>query len=327
MRRALTLAAHGREGASPNPMVGCVICSADGRIIGEGWHRRCGQGHAEVNAVASIADADLGLIPDATVYVTLEPCSHWGKTPPCAKMLIERGFRHIVVATVDPFAKVSGRGISMLREAGAEVITGVLEDEARRLNAKFFTAHTSQRPWITLKWARSADGFIDHRRNEGEAAAHFSTPMSAVAVHRLRASHDAIAVGPATLHADRPRLNLRLWPGRDPKRLVVSERPGFQAEGFDIIDLSQQSLADAMHCLYQQGITSLLVEGGTHTLQLFIDSGLWDMAREEVAPWELGERGSVRAPILDAEPSDCELFDQNMVYYYSNNALADVKNL
>ena len=158
MRRALQLARQGAGHTSPNPMVGAVIVAPDGTIIGEGWHRKCGEAHAEVNALASVAD--VRLLKDCTIYVTLEPCSHYGKTPPCASLLIERGIQHVVVGCLDPFEKVSGRGVAMLRDAGIEVEVGVLEQECRELNKRFMTAHTAGRPWVQLKWAQTADGYI-----------------------------------------------------------------------------------------------------------------------------------------------------------------------
>lgn len=151
MRRAIALAENGKGFASPNPMVGAVIAAPGGRIIGEGWHRRCGEGHAEVNAVASVRDCDRRLLGESTMFVTLEPCSHYGKTPPCAELIIRTGIPRVVVATTDPFEKVAGRGIAMLRAAGIDVVTGVLEKESRELNRRFFTAHTLRRPFITLK--------------------------------------------------------------------------------------------------------------------------------------------------------------------------------
>ena len=161
MRRALRLAANGRGFTAPNPMVGAVIVAAGGKVIGEGWHRRCGEGHAEVNAVASVRESDRHLLADSTMYVTLEPCSHYGKTPPCSRLIVETGIPRVVVGAGDPNPKVNGRGIAMIRESGAEVVTGVLADESIALNRVFFTAQTLHRPYITLKWAQSADGFID----------------------------------------------------------------------------------------------------------------------------------------------------------------------
>ncbi len=330
MRRALELAARGRGSASPNPMVGAVIVAPDGRIIGEGWHRRCGQAHAEVNAVNSITATDRKLLPLSTIYVTLEPCAHYGKTPPCATMLVREGIRRVIIASVDPFAKVDGRGIAILRESGAEVVSGVLNEEARRLNAKFFTAHTHHRPWITLKWAQSADGWLDYRRQPDENPALFSTPLSAVAVHRLRASHDAIAVGARTLFADHPKLTLRLWPGKNPQRIIFDTHGTLiLPEGFDalVADLSRKSLLQSLNELYSRGISSLLVEGGARTLEMFISSGIWDAARVETSTALLGDKGRARAPEIGHKTLGIEHFDQNMVRYYFNNPLADVKNL
>ena len=213
MRRALELARHGELDASPNPMVGAVIVAPDGRIIGEGWHRRHGEGHAEVNAVASVADPSM--LRDATMYVTLEPCSHYGKTPPCASLIIEKGIPRVVVGCLDPFEKVSGRGVNMLREAGVEVVTGCMEAECVALNRKFMTAHRLRRPYITLKWAESADGYID---------GHISTPVTSMLVHKLRATHDAILVGSGTVLADRPRLDTRYFVGRSPLRVILDRR-------------------------------------------------------------------------------------------------------
>ena len=161
MRRCLQLASNGRQNAKPNPMVGAVIVAADGRIIGEGYHVRCGEGHAEVNAFASVRPEDEPLLKDATIYVSLEPCSHYGKTPPCADLIVRKGVKRCVVGCVDPFAKVHGRGIQKLRDAGIEVTVGVLEEECRRLNRRFITFNEKRRPFVTLKWAQTADGYMD----------------------------------------------------------------------------------------------------------------------------------------------------------------------
>ncbi|MDE6207235.1 MAG: bifunctional diaminohydroxyphosphoribosylaminopyrimidine deaminase/5-amino-6-(5-phosphoribosylamino)uracil reductase RibD, partial [Muribaculaceae bacterium] len=185
MRRALQLAAAGKGHVAPNPMVGAVIVAPDGRVIGEGWHRHYGTPHAEVNAVASVADNDRHLLPQSTIYVTLEPCSHYGKTPPCAKLLIETGFRRVVSATVDPNPLVAGRGLKMLADAGIQTEVGLLGDESRRLNKVFFTAHTHHRPFITLKWAQSADGYLATQipsRSDSEAPQ--STPESMLVFER-----------------------------------------------------------------------------------------------------------------------------------------------
>lgn len=291
MRRALELAAHGELDASPNPMVGAVIVDASGRIIGEGWHRRCGEGHAEVNAVASVADQEA--LKDSTMYVTLEPCSHYGKTPPCAELIVRTGIPRVVIGTLDPFAKVSGRGVARLREAGVEVEVGMLEKECQELNRKFMTAHRCRRPYVTLKWAQSADGFID---------GHISTPLNSMLVHKLRATHDAILVGSGTALADNPALDTRLYAGKSPVKVVLDRRGRVGndlrmfSEGETVVMRDYSSLADAMERLYERGITSVLVEGGATLHRSFIEDNLWDEIRIEVSPDDI--HGQVRAAEL-----------------------------
>lgn len=291
MRRALELAAHGELDASPNPMVGAVIVDASGRIIGEGWHRRCGEGHAEVNAVASVADQEA--LKDSTMYVTLEPCSHYGKTPPCAELIVRTGIPRVVIGTLDPFAKVSGRGVARLREAGVEVEVGMLEKECQELNRKFMTAHRCRRPYITLKWAQSADGFIN---------GHISTPLNSMLVHKLRATHDAILVGSGTALADNPALDTRLYAGKSPVKVVLDRRGRVGndlrmfSEGETVVMRDYSSLADAMEQLYERGITSVLVEGGATLHRSFIEDNLWDEIRIEVSPDDI--HGQVRAAEL-----------------------------
>ena len=191
MRRCIQLAQNGLCNAAPNPMVGAVIV-CDDRIIGEGYHVRCGEAHAEVNAIRSVKDPSL--LQRSTIYVSLEPCAHYGKTPPCADLIIEKGIPRIVIGCQDPFGKVNGRGIQKLREAGREVIVGVLEDECRQLIRRFITFHTLKRPYITLKWAESADGYIDICREAGKPVA-LSSPLTRMLVHKRRAEHSAIMVG------------------------------------------------------------------------------------------------------------------------------------
>ena len=290
MRRALELARHGLLDASPNPMVGAVIVGPDGEIIGEGWHRRCGEGHAEVNAVASVCDKEK--LKDSTMYVTLEPCSHYGKTPPCADMIVERGIPRVVVGSLDPFAKVAGRGIARMKEAGIEVVTGVLEAECRALNRKFMTAHELQRPFVTLKWAQSIDGFMDGR---------ISTPLTSMLVHKLRASHDAILVGSGTVLADNPSLSTRLYAGKSPVKVVLDRRGRisrdsriFEGDTPVIVMNGYETLANAMKSLYDKGITSVLVEGGAQILESFMKEGIWDEIRVEVS--RVTTDGHVKAP-------------------------------
>lgn len=335
MRRALQLAASGRGHTSPNPMVGAVIVAPDGRIIGEGWHRRFGQAHAEVNAVRSVKDSDRALLPQSTIYVTLEPCSHYGKTPPCARLLTDIGIGRVVIAAGDPNPQVSGRGVAMLRQAGIQVDEGLLAAEAWELNRLFMTAHTLHRPFVTLKWAQSADGFMDVRRSPDCTAARFSTPLSAQLVHFRRASHDAIAVGAGTVIADRPALTVRLIEGRSP-RVVVFDRSS-HLENIDaeilkhdntIIINTRRPLKDTLGSLYADyGITSLLVEGGPSLLKQFINSGLWDEAYVETAPCTLADKGAAPAPNLTSIARNCLFFGRNFVNFYSHYTVEGVKNI
>lgn len=316
MRRALELAAHGMGNTSPNPMVGAVIVDGAGRIIGEGYHRRCGEGHAEVNAVASVADKDA--LRDCTMYVTLEPCSHYGKTPPCARLIIDSGIPRVVVGASDPFREVSGRGIRMLRDAGVEVVEGVLADESRELNRRFMTAHEHQRPFVTLKWAQSADGFMDSDRPAGRPE-QFSTPLNSMIVHRLRSLHDAILVGSGTALADNPRLDCRRWPGRSPRPVILDRRGRIDKALLRMTDpiiLGCDTVAEAMSELYSRGITSVLVEGGAGVLQSFVEAGLWDEARVETSPVSLGAHGRVKAPVIPQITYNTEEIQGNRVCHY-----------
>ncbi|MCM1312426.1 MAG: bifunctional diaminohydroxyphosphoribosylaminopyrimidine deaminase/5-amino-6-(5-phosphoribosylamino)uracil reductase RibD [Bacteroides sp.] len=327
MRRCLQLAANGRKNAQPNPMVGAVIVH-EGKIIGEGYHVRCGEGHAEVNAIASVKDA--ALLRESTIYVSLEPCSHYGKTPPCADLIIEKGLRRVVVGCVDPFAKVQGRGIQKLREAGIEVRVGVLEEECMRLNKRFMTFHGKHRPFVTLKWAQSADGFIDTPEDKPRAV--ISDSHTGMCGHKRRAEHQAILVGRRTALLDNPSLTTRNWYGDNPVRIVVDRSCSLPStlRLFDgevptiVFSSSEASLpADSCHAekiaidfnadiipqildkLYERGIQTLLVEGGRLLLQSFIDDGLWDEAYVETGHILLHE--GVKAPVL----KDCVLMNSS----------------
>ena len=280
MKRALQLARLGEGLVSPNPMVGAVIVAADGKIIGEGYHHRYGGPHAEVNAVNSVRDSDRYLLSDSAIYVTLEPCSHYGKTPPCAKLIIDTGIPRVAVGSADPFKEVSGRGIRMLRDAGVEVVEDVMREECDALNVRFLTAHRLGRPWIQLKWAQSADGFMAGIDKDGKPfPVKFSTPVSSVRMHRRRSMVDAIMVGKNTLNIDKPRLDCRYWPGRAPRR--VEPRHDLEAQ---------------MRELYKEGVTSLMVEGGPTLLQSFIDIGLYDDVKIETSEKKLG--AGLPAPTL-----------------------------
>lgn len=309
MGRALQLARNGLLDASTNPMVGAVIVGPDGKIIGEGWHRRCGEGHAEVNAVASVADKSQ--LADSTMYVTLEPCAHYGKTPPCAGLIIESGIPRVVIGSADPFAKVSGRGIAMLREAGVDVMVGCREEECRALNKKFMTAHSLKRPYVTLKWAESADGYIDGK---------ISTPLTSMLVHRERALHDAILVGSGTWLADVPRLDTRLYAGRSPMRVILDRRARVtlpeDAENTVVLN-DCETVTEVLSALYSRGVISVLVEGGSEVLQSFIDSGLWDAVRIERGSETID--GRVKAPRLaGARVVESRVVDGNIITRYES---------
>lgn len=297
MSRCIQLAANGRCNTAPNPMVGAVIVH-NGRIIGEGYHIRCGEAHAEVNAINSVKDKEL--LKNSTIYVSLEPCSHYGKTPPCADLIIKVGIPRIVVGTVDPFPLVAGRGIKKLRDAGREVIVGVLEKEVIELMKRFITFNTLKRPYITLKWAESADGFIDTIRKDGKPIV-LSTPLTSMLVHKYRAESQSILVGKKTALLDNPSLTTRNWYGKNPLRLVIDrnlELPHtlnlFDSNVRTIIfneikdeivnknleykkiSFSKDVTLEIMNTLYSEKIESIIIEGGAFTLEYFIKKGLWD---------------------------------------------------
>lgn len=312
MRRCLQLAKNGRQNAKPNPMVGAVIVSEDGRILGEGYHVRCGEGHAEVNAFASVKPEDEHLLAGATIYVSLEPCSHYGKTPPCADLIVRKRVKRCVCGCVDPFAKVQGRGIQKIREAGIEVTVGVLESECLELNKRFITYNTHQRPYIILKWAQTANGFLD---NEGKGMA-VSSAFTKMLSHKLRAENDAILVGRVTDERDHSQLNVRDWYGKNPVRLVIDRHhPCF--EGLDFSKGNEAVLRQMMNFLYINKVQSLIVEGGAITHQSFLDAGLWDEIRIETATAKFVKTGT-EAPRLphDVKPIGHEEYDDNVIDTY-----------
>jgi len=314
MTRALELATLGRGRVSPNPLVGCVIVHND-RIIGEGWHKRYGDWHAEVNAVRSVADESL--FSEATVYVTLEPCSHFGKTPPCADLLVEKRVKRVVVCNDDPFPLVAGKGLAKLRAAGIEVETGVLAAQGRELNRRFFHFVEKQRPYLILKWAETADGFIAPSDFQPIA---ISSSLSRQLVHQWRDEEDAVLIGTNTARYDNPRLNVRLWVGRNPVRVVIDKNAQLPSN-LNLFDDSQPTLVygvskaeqveqttfvalnpdepfldQLLADLYGRKVQSLIVEGGTHLLESLITQGLWDEVRIFKSPKTLG--AGLAAPTL-----------------------------
>ena len=340
MQRCLQLARCGAGSTSPNPMVGAVIV-CDGRIIGEGYHIRAGEPHAEVNAVNSVPCEERPLLGRSTIYVSLEPCSHYGKTPPCCDLIISCGIPRVVIGALDTNRNVNGAGIERMRAAGVEVVVGVLEEECRRLNKAFFSVHENGRPWVTLKWAQSADGFIDLLRDSGSAVK-ISTPVSQVAVHKLRAQHDAILVGRHTALLDNPSLDIRHWSGRSPLRLVIDKNGTLPADlkmfdgaqrtvvytacekdgkfGKNVeqveLDFNEPLLPQVLLHLGSMKIGSLLVEGGATVLQSFINASLWDEARVEVnRSLNLGD-GVVAPTLAGFSPDGKEMVAGNEILHF-----------
>lgn len=342
MQRCIELARNGLCNVSPNPMVGAVIVY-NGRIIGEGYHIRCGEAHAEVNAIRSVKDESL--LKHSTIYVSLEPCSHYGKTPPCADLIIEKQIPRIVIGCKDPFSKVAGRGIQKLRNAGREVVTGVLEDECRHLIRRFITFNTLHRPYITLKWAESTDGFIDVNRTDGHPAL-LSSPLTSMLVHKRRSESDAIMVGRRTALLDNPSLSVRNWHGKNPVRIVLDKilslpptlhlfndhiptivftsalHNNEKCTEYITLDDAKELLPQIMEELYQRNLQSLLVEGGAHLHQSFIDAGLWDEIFVEKAPTVL--HSGVKAPeIRDKISYSTEKHFGVEIEHYTNKNVVD----
>ncbi|MBS1531435.1 MAG: bifunctional diaminohydroxyphosphoribosylaminopyrimidine deaminase/5-amino-6-(5-phosphoribosylamino)uracil reductase RibD [Bacteroidetes bacterium] len=318
MQRCLDLGAQGMGNVSPNPMVGAVIVH-DGLIVGEGYHKQYGQAHAEVNAVNDVFaryDNAETLLRDSTIYVSLEPCAHYGKTPPCADLIIKHQIPRIVVGCRDPFEQVNGKGIEKLQAAGLEVVNGILENECRWLNRRFFTRVQHKRPYVILKWAQTADGFF---APENGTQFWITGDESRLLVHKWRSEEDAILVGKNTAATDNPRLNTRYWPGKSPKRIVIDRNLELSTD-LNVFDQSVETiifnevktdiqgkikyiaLEDfdrfvpqyILFQLYLQDIQSVIIEGGARTMNSFIEAGLWDEARIFTGKSELGK--GLKAP-------------------------------
>ncbi|WP_188442357.1 bifunctional diaminohydroxyphosphoribosylaminopyrimidine deaminase/5-amino-6-(5-phosphoribosylamino)uracil reductase RibD [Belliella aquatica] len=296
MRRAIELAELGMGNTSPNPMVGCVIVHQD-QVIAEGYHEYYGGPHAEPNAISQVNDQSV--LQEATVYVTLEPCAHFGKTPPCANLLVDKGVKEVVIGAVDTNPLVGGKGMEILRNAGVMVISGILEAEVRYQNRRFFTYIEKQRPYIILKWAQTQDGFVARENYDSKW---ISNQYSRQLVHRWRAEEDGIMVGTNTARYDNPKLDVRDWDGKNPTRIVIDRMLQLSQE-LSVFDQSQSTicfnlvkdeksenieyikldpdfaLGEIFRVLYQRKIQSILVEGGTFLLQKLIDAELWDEAR------------------------------------------------
>ncbi len=342
IKRCIELAKNGLGETYPNPMVGSVIVLND-VIIGEGWHRKAGESHAEVNAINSVEDKFL--LKKATIYVSLEPCSHLGKTPPCANLIIDSGIKNVVIGIIDANIKVSGRGVEYLENNDCNVIVGVLENECKELNKRFFTFHTQKRPFIILKWAETADGFIDKLRDESSENLPnwISNQYSQQRVHKIRAEEQAILVGTTTAINDNPNLNVRSWNGNNPIRVVLDRtlkipktynlldgnvqtivlteklpNESFQKNIlFEEINFSNNVPKQICEVLFKHEIQSVIIEGGVQTLQSFIDKNLWDEAFVFVGDI-LFENG-LKAPQIKKTPFKYEKISTDVLKVYINN--------
>lgn len=309
MRRCLQLAALGLGKTSPNPMVGAVVVHQD-TIIGEGYHHRCGEAHAEINAINAVKNKEL--LIGSTLYVNLEPCSHFGKTPPCADAIIRYGIPKVVIGSIDYHDKVNGAGVRKLRDAGVEVVENVCHKECEELNKRFFTFHRKHRPYIILKWAQTRDGFMDIDRSDSITTAYWITnPALKVLTHKWRSEEDAILVGYRTMLNDQPQLTTREYPGKDPQRFVMQR-------GEDIISplpctLLPDNAKEAIERMYQLNIQSVIIEGGKNTLEKFLEAGLWDEARILVGNQSWGK--GLPAPKIPEIPEKTVSIDDNQLIY------------
>ncbi|MDI9311677.1 MAG: bifunctional diaminohydroxyphosphoribosylaminopyrimidine deaminase/5-amino-6-(5-phosphoribosylamino)uracil reductase RibD [Limnohabitans sp.] len=326
IQRCIELAKNGLGTTYPNPLVGSVIVHND-KIIGEGWHKKAGESHAEVNAINAVKDKSL--LIESTIYVSLEPCSHFGKTPPCADLIIKNKIPNVVIGTIDPFAKVCGAGIQKLKDAGINVIVGVLEEECNELNKRFFTFHTKKRPYIILKWAQTKDGFIAPLSKEENKPIWITNKYSRQLVHKWRSEEQAILIGTQTAIDDNPKLDVRDWSGSNPVRIVLDRSMRISKENLifdssaltillsqDDLDFSKSIVKQIVGLLYEKNIQSLIVEGGSKMLQSFIDESLWDEAR--VFKGESFLKEGVKAPIMNGKLLTKYKIEDDELKNYSN---------
>jgi len=334
--RCLQLAELGAGYVAPNPMVGAVLV-CDDKIIGEGYHRHYGEAHAEPNAINSVKNTDL--LKQSTLYVNLEPCSHYGKTPPCADLIVSSGIPRVVIGTLDPNPKVAGRGVEILRKVGVEVVVGVLEAECRELNKRFFIFQEQKRPYVLLKWAQTQDGFMDRvRTTVTEPPLQISNSITRQLTHKMRSENQSILVGANTVLLDNPSLTVRNWSGKSPIRIGI-DRQRRIPDDFHLLDGSIPTLiftekdeVDKLHVefvkidfgtnsvetilneIYKRNIHSVLVEGGPTILNSFIESGLWDEANIEIAPLRIVE--GMAAPVLQLQPISRQNFEGHDWLFY-----------
>jgi diaminohydroxyphosphoribosylaminopyrimidine deaminase/5-amino-6-(5-phosphoribosylamino)uracil reductase len=338
IKRCIELAKNGLGTTYPNPLVGCVIVY-ENIIIGEGWHKKSGEAHAEVNAINSVKDKSL--LSKSTIYVSLEPCSHFGKTPPCADLIVKFKIPNVVIGTIDPNSKVAGTGVKKLLEAGINVTVGILEDECNELNKRFFTFHQKKRPFIILKWAESSDGFISPKVKSEQKPVWITNEFSRQLVHKWRSEEQAILVGTQTIIDDNPTLTVRDWVGNNPIRIVIDRNNKISKEShiFDNqvqtivfsnleihsevahlkyikIDFNKNSTEQIVAFLYENQIQSVIIEGGRHTIQSFIDDNLWDEARVFQGDIYLGN--GTKAPILNMKSSTKKNIQNDTLLIFRN---------
>ncbi len=338
MMRCMELAKNGLGTTYPNPLVGSVIVYND-VIIGEGWHKEAGMPHAEVNAIKSVSDPSL--LKDATIYVNLEPCSHFGKTPPCADLIIEKGIKNVVIGSLDPNPAVAGKGIKKLKEAGCNVIDGVLKTECDDLNKRFFNYHIHKKPYIILKWAQTIDEFIAPEKRENKSPVWITNKQSRQLVHKWRAEEQAILVGTQTVIDDNPSLSTRDWQGKSPIRIVLDRSLKIPVEAsvldgtvqtiiitkknkenhedisFESIDFSKNISKQICDLLYRYKIQSVIIEGGAKTLQTFIDANVWNEARVFTGNSIFKE--GTKAPLLLRKTVSEEKIMEDVLRIYNND--------
>jgi len=333
MGRCLQLAEQAEGRTAPNPMVGAVVVH-NGLVIGEGYHHRCGEPHAEVNAIHSVKDQSL--LMESTLFVNLEPCSHYGKTPPCAQLIIDKKIPRVVIGMGDPNPKVNGNGIKMLREAGIEVVEDILNNECLVLNKRFVTMYTQKRPFVILKWAQTQDGFIDNVRTTPEASPlRISNEITKTLNHQIRTVESAILIGTNTAILDNPHLTSRKWGNQNPVRMVIDRQlriprnyriydqttptviftdeieENIKNITFEKLDFSKNIVPQILDYLYQTNLSSLIVEGGTQLLQSFIDANLWDEVHIETSPISIGS--GVKAPRITMNISETNWYETNKI--------------
>ena len=321
IKRCLEIAKNGLGYTRPNPMVGCVIVQ-DNNIISEGFTSAYGGNHAEVNAINSVKDKSL--LKEATLYVTLEPCSHYGKTPPCSDLIIEHKIPNVVIGCLDDNEKVAGKGVEKLKNSGCNVTVGVLEDECKEHHKRFFTFHNKKRPYIILKWAETLDGFIAPKTKDELKPVWITNSISRQLVHKWRAEEQAILVGCNTVLQDNPTLTVRDWTGQNPIRIVLDDKKilskdlnVFNDEADTIVINSKLEAKQICDVLQKKNINSVIIEGGAQTLQTFIDEGLWDEARVFTGHMEFKE--GVKAPKFSGKQTSKQTLEKDTLIFYLND--------